>query len=65
MSLGTTGLSLPEVTRWGSNNRMLNSLIQNEAGLRLAVTYPKIPGNQLSRVSAAVKRLAGEAGERP
>ena len=34
---------------------MLHSLIQNEAGLKLAVSYPEFLGNASSRVSVAEK----------
>ena len=34
---------------------MLHSLLENEASLKLAVSYPEFPGNRSSRVSAAEK----------
>ena len=55
---GTIGLSLPVVTRWGSVNRMMYSMVQNEAALKLVVSYPEFPGNSASRVSA-VERTRG------
>ena len=60
---GTIGLSLPVVTRWSSNNRMLHSLIENEACLKLALSYPEFAGNPSSRVSIAeTKRGQGIKG---
>ena len=55
---GSIGLSLPVVTRWGSVNRMMYSMVQNEAALKLVVSYPEFPGNPASRVSA-VERTRG------
>ena len=37
---------------------MMHSVVQNEASLKLAVTYPEFPGNLDSRVSA-VERTRG------
>ena len=49
----TIGLAMPVTTRWGTVNRMMHSMVQNEASLKLAVSYPEFPGNPASRVSAA------------
>lgn len=35
---------------------MLHSLIENEACLKLAVSYPEFPGNPSSRVSTAERK---------
>ena len=51
---------MPVVTRWGSVNRMMHSLEENEASLRLAVSYPEFPGNPDSRVSAAERTRGRE-----
>ena len=49
---------MPVVTRWGSVNRMMHNLEENEASLKLAVTYPEFPGNPGSKVNA-VERARG------
>lgn len=57
---GTIGLSLPVVTRWASQTRMLHSLEANEASLKLAVSYLEFPGNPSSTVNAAERRKGKE-----
>lgn len=57
---GTIGLAMPVVTRWGSVNRMCYSMAQNEACLKLAVSYPEFPGNSEARVSAAERKRGQE-----
>ncbi len=56
---GSIGLALPVVTRWGSVNRMMHSLVANEAALKVAVSYAEFPGNPSSRVIAA-ERVRGQ-----
>ena len=51
---GTFGLALTVVTCWGSVNRMMRCLEANEAGLKLAISYPEFPGNPSSRVNAVL-----------
>ena len=54
---------MPVPTRWGSVNRMMFSLVENEGSLKLAVSYPEFPGNSGSRAPAAEKTRGLEVRE--